>query len=288
MSPRSVRALLLSSLLVVALLLTTACQTDAPSEGKSAADATTQLRVSGSGTCLPLLRILAAEYKAVHPEAGVEFAFLPGLHSGGGIKGVANGDLDIGSVSRELSEDESALGLAYKELSTDGLVIAVHPGVTIKGLTTQQVRDIYSGKYSNWSELGGPDMLIVILDRNEDESAKIILRKYVLGPDLAITPKAVNLYYEPDMIDGLKSTAGAIGYFSLGFGLSQNVEVNYLELDGVEASITNIENGTYKMVRPLGVVTAGEPPAAVKAFVDWASGDDARALMKSKGFAPAE
>lgn len=242
-----------------------------------------QLRVSGSGTCLPLIRLLSEEYSG-----DAEFVFLPGLHSGGGIKGVANGDLEIGSVSRELTAEEADLGLDYLLLSNDGLVIATHPSVTLDGLTSEQVRGIYAGEYANWSELGGPDIPITILDRNEDESAKIILRQYVLGTDLEITPRAVNLYYEPDMIEGLQSTVGAIGYFSLGYGLSQDVPVRYLKLDGVEASVENILNGTYTMIRPLGIVTVSEPSEDIAAFLKWVNSDEAAQLMRSRGFAPAK
>ncbi|MDO9557958.1 MAG: substrate-binding domain-containing protein [Coriobacteriia bacterium] len=269
---------------LVILVLIGGC-TSSVDSGTDASVAATgeQLRISGSGTCLPLVHILSEEYPG-----NAEFVYLPGLHSGGGIEGVANGDLEIGAVSRELSEDEAALGLDYVALSDDGLVIAVHPSVTIDGLTTQQVRDIYAGKYSDWAELGGEDAPITILDRNEDESAKIILRQYVLGSDLEITPKAVNLYYESDMIEGLQSTVGAIGYFSLGQGLSQDVPVRYLELDGVAATVDNILNGSYKMVRPLGVVTASTPSADIAAFLEWATSSEVAELMKSRGFAPAK
>lgn len=240
-----------------------------------------RIRVSGSGTALPLIRILTDAYE---PDE-VEFVYLPGLHSGGGIKGVANGDLEIGSVSRELTAEERALDLEYVQLSDDGLVVATHPSVTIGGLTTEQIRGIYRGDYENWSELGGPDLDIVVLDRNEDESAKIILREFVLGPDLEITDLAVNLFYEPDMIDGLEKTEGAIGYFSLGYGLSEEIPVNYLDLDGVEPTVANIESGDYKMVRPLGMVVARPVSAPIADFLEWVDSDEAIALMMEQGFA---
>ncbi|MGB4592623.1 MAG: PstS family phosphate ABC transporter substrate-binding protein [Coriobacteriia bacterium] len=280
MRPGRIR--LIGALALAVVLTTVGCSSsDRPGTTDSAAD-TERIRVSGSGTCLPLLEILTTEYGDA-----ADFVYLPGLHSGGGIKGVANGDLEIGAVSRELTAEESALGLDYTLISNDGLVLAVHPSVTINGLSTQQVKDIYSGKYSNWTELGGPDLPITILDRNEDESAKIILRQYVLGPDLKITPKAVNLYYEPDMIEGLQSTVGAVGYFSLGYGLSQDVPVRYLKLDGVEATVANIHNGTYKMIRPLGVVTRTGSSGQVKSFLDWVTSDAAVGLIESQGYAAA-
>ncbi|MDZ4064023.1 MAG: substrate-binding domain-containing protein [Coriobacteriia bacterium] len=243
-----------------------------------------QIRVSGSGTCLPLLRILTDEYSATHK--GVTFTYLPGLHSGGGIKGVASGDLELGAVSRELTDEEKDVDLEYVQLSDDGLVVAVHPTVTIDGISSEQVRSIYAGEYDNWAQLGGPDLPMVILDRNEDESAKIILRKYVLGPEVEITPKAVNLFYEPDMVDGLQKTPGAVGYFSLGLGLSRDIPVNYLKLDGVEATVANIENGAYEMVRPLGVVAKRPARQQIADFLEWATGDEAADLMQRKGFAP--
>jgi len=243
-----------------------------------------RFRVSGSGTCLPLLRILSEEYSAAHEN--VEFVYLPGLHSGGGIRGVANDDLEIGSVSRELTAEEEQLGLAYFKLSDDGLVLAVHPSVEIEGLTTGQVREIYRGEHDNWQELGGNDMPITILDRNEDESAKIILRQYVLGPDLEVSSKAVNLFYEPDMVEGLENTPGAVGYFSLGLGLSEEIPVRHLRLDGVEATVENIEDGSYQMIRPLGVVVKTPIAPEIEDFIDWARGQEAAALMRSRGFAP--
>lgn len=239
------------------------------------------VRISGSGTCLPLLHLLTDNY----PGDAVDWRYLPGLHTGGGIQGVANGELEIGATSRELNDEEKALGLVETPLSDDGIVIAVHPSVTIDELTTAQVQDIYAGAYTNWSELGGPDLPITVLDRNEDESAKIIMREFVLGPDLVISPRAVSLYYELDMIQGVQSTAGAIGYFSLGYSLSHDVPVNHIALDGIDATVENIDSGAYRVVRPLGVVTSPDASAEIKAFLEWATSDEAQGLIVANGFA---
>lgn len=245
------------------------------------AEPTERLRVSGSGTALPLLHILTDAYAAEN----VEFVYLPELHSGGGCEGVAGGDLDIGTASLELAGDERAVDLETVKISDDGLVLAVHPSVTIDGLTSEQVREIYRGEHENWSELGGPDIGIVILDRNEEESAKIILREYVLGPDLEITEEAVNLFYELDMIEGVQSTGGAIGYFSLGYGLCEKLPVRFLSLDGIEPSVETIMNGEYKMVRPLSVVARRPVEGPVKDFLDWVQSDEATDLITEAGFA---
>lgn len=276
---RVVGSMLLAFTLVVALV---GCGSDTVS-GVAQSLRPVRARVSGSGTCLPLLRIMMKRY----PGQDIEPIFLPGLHSGGGIQGVVSDDLEIGAVSRDLTADERNLGLDYTLLSTDGLAIATHPSVSLDGLTTAQVRDIYRGKYVNWKQLGGPDLAITILDRNEDESAKIILRKYVLGKDLRITSRAVSLYYESDMVSGLKDTPGAIGYFSLGYGISERVAVNYLKLDGVEPSVENVENGSYKVVRPLGIVTRKDASGAVQRFLEWARSQSTQTMIEGEGYAPA-
>lgn len=253
-----------------------------PRAGQDAAERM-RIEVSGSNTTLPLVKILAGEY----PEKSVEFEFFPGLHSAGGIEGVSTGVLDIGLMSRELTDEERALGLRYTLLSNDGLVIAVHPTVGIDALSSEQVRDIYRGRYANWRELGGPDLPIVILDRNEDESAKLVFRRYVLGPSLEVTVGAAVLSHEPDMIEALSSTPGGIGYFSLGAAVSSNVAVRVVALDGVVPTVDSVRSGQYRVVRPLGVVTRSDPSEAVERFLRWASGPEGRAVMERSGYAAA-
>ncbi len=193
------------------------------------------IRVSGSKTCLPLMKILAREFEKKNPDYKVQF--LPGAHSNAGIKGVAQGVLDVGAVSRRLKPEEEALGVKYYSLSSDGLAIGVSKNIKIKNIASKEKRKIYRREITNWKETGGLDAPIVVLDRNEDESAKIILRQYVLGDELRITPKAVKLYFESDMINALLETPNAIGYFSLGYALSEKIPVNILNLDGVEPNI---------------------------------------------------
>jgi len=287
MRARMVVAVLVLSMLIAA---TAAAGCGSTPNGTAQTPDVKQLRVSGSGTCLPLLRILASQ----QPDKSVRMVFLPGLHSKGGIKGVIQGSLDVGAVSRALTPEEQSSDLKITWLSKDGLVMAVNPSVGKLGITEitdQQIRDIYTGKYTDWKQLGASQsMPIIVLDRHEDESAKIILRQYILGSQdkLKVTPDSVNLYYESDMVDALQTTVGSIGYFSLGYAISQNISVDRLRLNGVEPTVANIESGAYKMVRPLGVVTKTDAADEVKAFVEWAKGDEARRLMLSKGYAPSD
>jgi len=242
------------------------------------------IKVSGSGTALPLIKVLESDFTKLHP--GIRIAFLPGVHSGGGIKGVANGTLDVGTISRELKTEERKLRLACYWLSEDALAVAVHKDMPIRRITTSQLKAIYEGKIVNWKELGGPDGPIVVLDRNEDESAKIVFREFVLGKDLKIAKGASNLYYESDMVDGLVGTPGALGYFSYGFAVSKKVPVRLLALDGVSPSVENVQNDTYKMTRGLGIVTKRKTSPVTEEFVDYLTSRRAAGVMARFGFAP--
>jgi phosphate transport system substrate-binding protein len=284
---RRILACLVAASLAAATIAVAGCSGATVQDAAAPKDAT-RLRVSGSGTCLPLLRILAAD----EPDKNLRLVFLPGLHTKGGVRGVIQGSLDIGALSRALNADEQSADLRVTWLASDGLVVGVNDSVAalgIKAVTRQQVRDIYSGKVTDWQQLGATKSLpIVVLDRHEDESAKIIIRQFVLGPQdqFKVTSDSVNLYYESDMVDALQTTSGAIGYFSLGYAISQKVRVTLLPLDGVEATVANIESGKYTVVRPLGVVTRSAAPTPVRTFIDWITSDEARAIMVSKGYAP--
>lgn len=240
------------------------------------------IRITGSSTCLPLLRILTTEYNKKHPN--IRFLYLPGAHSPAGIQGAAKGTLDIGAVSRDLKPDEKELGLEYIKLSNDGLAIATHKDLAVSSLTTEDIIKIYSGETSSWVALGGADAPIVVLDRAEDESAKVILREYVLG-DITIVQSAIVMFLETDIISALQTTPYCIGYCSLGAIISDNLPVNVLTLDGVTPSVSSIQNGTYKMVRPMGIVLKKNPDAATRAFADWAKGKEAAKILDSKGYA---
>lgn len=271
----------LSAIVFGALILSiTGCGQNETTQTKISKPQT--IRITGSSTCLPLLRILTTEYSKQHPE--IRFLYLPGAHSAAGIQGAANGTLEIGSVSRDLKPEEAALGLEYKIISNDGLAIATHQDLTIHSITTDQVKKIYSGELTNWKDLGGPDAAIVVLDRAEDESAKVILRKYLLG-DTAVTPSASVMFLETDLIKALVTTPNSIGYLSYGAIVSDKLDVNVLSLDATKPSVVNIHNGLYEMIRPLGIVLKKSPSSATRTFIEWAEGPEGAKIMDAKGYA---
>lgn len=244
--------------------------------------ASTTLIATGSRTCIPLMDILDEGC----PDA-VELDYLPSVYSSGGIQAIAEGEADIGFVSRTLTEEELLLGLRYEPLSWDALVFAVHPSVTIDGLTTEQVRGLYSGEITNWHAVGGPDLPVTVFDRAEGGSSKVIVRRYVLGEQCEIAPCVVEVAQETDMVDSIRGTKGGIGFVSLGWVTARKLPVRTLALDGIVPGAGTTLEGTYRLARPLGLVARNDTPPRVERFLEWATGDEAAALIAARGYAPA-
>jgi phosphate transport system substrate-binding protein len=262
----------------------TACggaQAARPSEARPV-----RIRVSGSSTALPLLQLLGSE----QPDERLELSFLPGMYTQGGIQGVKDGSIEMGAISRDLTPQERSDDLLPVWLSKDALLIATHPSVGrlgVRTLSRQQLKDIYAGRITDWKQLGARQSLaIIVLDREEDTAAKRLLREKAFGNGLTVTPEAVALYYETDMVKALTSTPGAVGYFSLGYAVSGDIAVNKLRFDGVDATLDTVKSGAYPLTRPLGFVVRKKHDPAIDRFIVWTRGKNARSLMAYKGYAP--
>lgn len=268
---------------MTALLGTTSCT----SNNTTQAEVKTQqeIKLGGSSSTHTAIEILGNAYAVQNQN--VKFTFLPKGQSGSGIAGVKKGLRDIAGVSRKLKPEEDDGSVRYKELATDGLVVATHESVKgISNLTTQQLKAIYSGAVTNWQELGGPNEEIVVLDRPEDESAKRLLRKHYLGKELKNAPKVVIMRYEPELINALQNTPHSIGAFSLAYTISNKLPVNRLSLNGIEPTPENIKSGKYKMVRSIGVVWDQKPSEATQKYLDFAFSEKGADILNNSGFVP--
>ncbi len=267
------------------LLSLTSCTPVNTAQKQVEAQPTKTLKITGSGSIYPALKILATAYETKVKNTKV--IFLPNNQSEGGIAGVKNGLVEIGAVTRPLKPQEDNHQIKYHEIGTDALLVATHPTVKgVKNLQTKDIKAIYSGEISNWRDLGGPDATIVVLDRPEDESAKKLLRKYYLGKDLKTSSKAVILQQEAELISAVQDTPYSIGAFSLAYAITNKLPANRLSLDGVAPTIINIQAGKYKMVRHMGIVSQHFPNENAQGLIDFAlSQQGAQELLKF-GFVP--
>lgn len=279
----------LPSLFAVNLLLTglLGCATSAGNNTNSNPSTDTQtqqeVKIGGSSSTYPAMQILTDAYIA--KVKTTKAVFTSPSQSEVAIAGVQEGIFDIAVVSKQLKPEESKGTLDYREVAKDGLLVATHPSVTsVKNLTTDNLKAIYSGRVKNWKQLGGSDAKIVLLDRPEDESAKKLLRQHYLGKNLKNTPEAVVLRKESDLIAAIQTTPHSIGAFSLASAISQKIPVNRLNLDNIEPTQENVRLGKYKMVRAIGLVTKKTPTEPVEAMLDFATSPEASAILNQTGF----
>ncbi|MEL6492949.1 MAG: substrate-binding domain-containing protein [Cyanobacteria bacterium J06621_3] len=283
----------LSALLGTLVLLTTGCNSnpaviglqdtaDGPTPTSQSAQQT--ITIIGASTPYPALELLADAYtkKAV----GVEVIFLDSSQSGGGIEAVKEGFAEIGTVTRSPKPAEADSQLTYQPIAKDGLLVGTHPSVTgVDNLTTQNLQDVYSGKVTNWKDLGGPDADIVVLDRAEDTSAKRLLRKYYLGDELENAPNAIMLNRESGIIDALQTTPHSIGTLSLAKATTQSLPINHISLNGVTPTADSIDSGNYEMHRTLGIVWYKAPSETTQGFIDFIFSEAGSSALEAAGFA---
>lgn len=267
------------------LLNLTSCTSLNTTQKQAATPQQQTVKITGSGSIYPALKVLATAYEA--KVKNITIIFLPNNQSEGGIAGVKNGLVEIGAVSRQLKPQEDNSHIEYRQIGVDALLVATHPNV--KGVTNLQTKDlkaIYSGTISNWRDLGGPDAKIIVLDRPEDESAKKLLRQYYLGMELKTTDKAVILQQESELISALQDTPYSIGAFSLAYAITNNLPANRLSLNGVAPTVANLQAGKYQMVRHMGIVFKHSPSETTKGFIDFASSKNGAQELLKFGFVP--
>ncbi len=211
--------------------------------------------------------------------SGVTFTYNP-TGSGSGIKAVREGRCDIGLSSRALKEEEIASGLTETALAYDGIAIIVHPDNPVFDLSLEEIADIYTGKITNWSDVGGTDGEIVLIGREAGSGTRDGFE--------AITGTAEACKYRQeltstgDVITTVSGNPNAIGYASLA---SVKDSVKVLSVSGVAPTQDSVKDGSYAVQRPFMLITKTDTalsPAAKK-FFDFALSQDAAPLIASAG-----
>lgn len=240
-----------------------------------------QVVVTGSTTVLPIAEISAKLFEESHEG---ERVLVSGVGSSAGIEAASKGTADIGSSSRDLKEEEESLGLVDTPIAIDAIAVIVNPSNPVEGLTTDQVRSIFAGEITNWSELGGPDMAIGLVNRDEASGTREAFFKIVMDKE-PFARNAVVLPGTGQVRAVVGDSPGAIGYISLGFVTD---EVKALKVDGVEATPGTVEAGAYPVQRTLHFFTKGEPEGLAKEYIEFVlsaaiQGD----IVRDAGFLPA-
>ncbi len=211
-----------------------------------------KLVLTGASTIAPLAGELGKRFEALHPGVRVD------VQTGGSARGVndtRNGLNDIGMVSRPLNPDETDLH-AFP-IARDGVCLILHKDSPVTALSDAQVIDIYTGKLTNWQDVGGPNAQITVVNKAEGRSTLELFCHYFKLKNSEIKAHVVI----GDNEQGIKTVSGnphAIGYVSIGtaeYDAAHGTPIRLLAVGGVAASSDNVANGTFPLSRPLNLIT---------------------------------
>ena len=258
--------------------------TDAPAPTETpAAPAKLSGTVStdGSTSMEKVIGALGEAFMEANP--GVTFTYNP-TGSGTGIQAASEGRCDIGLSSRALKEEEKASGLTETALAYDGIAVIVNPENGVEDLTLAQIADIYTGKITNWSEVGGSDAEIVLIGREAGSGTRSGFEEIVGVKDACLYRQ--ELSSTGDVIATVAQNPNAIGYASLA---SVKDTVKAVKVGGVVPSEATVKDGTYAIQRPFVLVTKEGVALseAAQAFFDYVTSPDAAAVITAAGVVPA-
>lgn len=247
--------------------------------------ATTQatvIKVGGTGAGLGTIGVLATAFEKSHPDAKIKV--VPSLGSSGGIKAVLSGALDIAICSRPLKQEEKRAGLIISEYARTPFVFAVHRKVNRDSVTTLELVEIYAGRIVNW-----PDGTRVrLVTRPESETDTAIVRGLSPAMDLAVKSAIsregmILATTDQDNADALEKTPGALGGCTLAQVISEKRDVKVLTFDGVKPGVKTLRNGSYRLLKPLFLVTTIKTSAAARRFAEYIRSSEGRAILTKNG-----
>ena len=228
-------------------------------------------------------KVIGALGEAFQNDTGISFTYNP-TGSGSGIKAVQEGRCDIGLSSRDLKDEEKSAGLTGTVLAYDGIAIIVTPENPVSDLSVETIAKIYPGEITNWSEVGGNDVEIVLIGREAGSGTRDGFESITDTEDACQYRQ--ELTSTGDVITTVAQNPGAIGYASVA---SVKDTVKAVTVDGVAATEENIKDGSYVVQRPFVLVTKADSDLseAAQKFFDYITSAAAKEIISAAGVVPA-
>jgi phosphate transport system substrate-binding protein len=256
-------------------------------EGGDQAEKKDSLTIEGSTTVGPIADAYAEYFQKLYPKLKVT---VKNTGSGNGITALIEGRCDIATSSRFMKPDEfkkavekGVMPVAHV-LSMDGICMAVNPANSILGLSSAQIKDLYTGKVKNWKDVGGPDMEVVVISRDTASGTfeafnEMVMKKEKMAEGVQFVSSSKEVHAR------VSTTKGAIGYVGLGF-LDEAVKA--VNVDGVTPTKKTITSGKYPLSRPLFMITNGYPDLGglIHEVVTFHLGEKGQKMVEAKGYIP--
>lgn len=265
----------------------------------------TVISVKGSDTMVNLAQKWAEVYMQNNPNISIQ---VTGGGSGTGVAALLNGTTDLANASRELknSEMETATQKGVTpvtyEVALDGIAVIVHPDNSVENLTLQQLSDIFSGKITNWKQLGGEDMMITLYGRENSSGTYEFFKEHVLGKNesgkqVDYSPSTQVLQGTAALGEAVARDVKGIGYGGVGyFALRKDVKILHIKKDASSTAISPAENGQvnyqviwdgdYSISRYLYCFTNGEATGELKNFIEFIMSPEGQKLVESMEYIP--
>ena len=239
-----------------------------------------RIQIAGSTSIQPVAEKLAENFQETHPKIKIN---VQGGGSGLGIRTAEQGIVNIGMSSIEPKANEKD-GLTDHIIGRDGIVIGVNRANPIDGLNKAQLRDIFSGKITNWKQIGGNDVEIHVVARESGSGTMQGFQDQVMGKK-KIRQDAIVQSSTEAVKQTIKQDPGAIGFISLAHMSS---DIKALKIDGVLPTEQTVADGSYKLQQPFIFLVKGDPKGYTKDFIDWVLGPDGQAIVREEKVVPAK
>lgn len=280
-------------ILALSLLFVTAI-TGCDSGPKQESAPVQTLSIKGSDTMVHLVSSWTEEFMKANAEVDIS---VTGGGSGTGIAALINGTTDICAASRDMKEKERKQAEANKvtpveiPVARDGIALIVHPENPVNSLTIDQLRLIYTGKVTNWKEVGGADTPILLLSRESSSGTFIFFQEHVLNKE-DFSSSARLLPGTSALVQAVAADRGAIAYVGLGFAAEAKGSAKTLGIQGKEQpspvvpSEETVRSGAYAVSRPLFFYTNGAPKDTAKPFIDFCLSPAGQKIVRETGYVP--
>lgn len=268
-------------LALAAALSLTACK--GGSTSSSGESLSGKVSLNGSTSMEKYVTALGEGFKEKYPDMTVETQF---TGSSAGVQALIDGQCDIADSSRSLTPAEKKKGLVENVVAIDGIAISLNKKNKVNNVTAKQLADIYTGKITNWKQLGGADEKIVVIGRESASGTRAAFEELLKVENKC--KYAQELDNTGAVVAKCASTTGAIGYVSLD---AVDNTIKTAKLNGVEATESNIKAGTYKLSRPFVMATKGaisKQNKKVQAIFKYVNSDEGQKILKKVGLISAK
>jgi phosphate transport system substrate-binding protein len=241
--------------------------------------------IKGSTTVLPVAQTTLEAFMKASPGVNIS---LSGGGSGEGIKALIDKSTDIANSSRAIKDKEIELAKSKgvspvaTVVAIDAIVPIVNPRNKVKNLSIDQLSQIYQGKITNWKEVGGDDLQIVVISRDSSSGTFEAWAEMVLNK-AKVAPRAQMQASNGAIVQAVSKNRYAIGYIGLGY---INKSIKPLTVNGIEATIENAFSKAYPVARPLYMYTNGKPTGETAKYINFVLSPAGQGLVAKDGYVP--